>query len=87
MKEGSVRLVISDYLLSGADFNGLDLAAEVAKRGLPVIMVTACVDDVDLDAIENSDAVRTLIRKPFDIFDVRRRVEELIGPGGGAKQL
>ncbi len=79
--EGDYRLVISDFAIPG--MNGLEFVRRFrqAKPDGSVIIVSAFLDGETIDQLRAVGNVVGLIRKPFDIFDLARRVERFFAGG------
>ncbi len=78
---GNYRLVISDYAIPG--MNGLEFVRRFRqlKPESSVLIVSAFLDGETIDELRAVGNVIGLIRKPFDIFDLARRVERYFGVG------
>lgn len=76
-------LVILDVVLPDRD--GFEIAEMLKKdslcKKLPIILITAQTQKNDLEALKKSAADSYLI-KPFDLGELKQKIERLIGPGG-----
>lgn len=79
--EGDHDLVISDFSIPG--LNGLEFARRfgLARPGIGVLIVSACLDPETVVALEQQPNVLGLVRKPFDIFDLVDRVRGCLEGG------
>ncbi len=74
---GDYDLVISDYAIPG--LNGLEFARRLGARRpeVLILVVSGFLDVETVDALEEEPNVAGWLRKPFDIFDLMKRVEQL----------
>ena len=87
LAQSPAELVITDHFLHDGELSGLDLVRHAwSAWSLPAIVCTACIDEPILTALRAEPNVRELVRKPFDILQLKDRVGEIIGPPreGGA---
>lgn len=72
---GRYGLVISDFAIPG--LNGLEFVRALRMRNpqTQVLIVSAFLDPETVDLLRAEPSVVGLVRKPFDIFDLVRRVE------------
>jgi two-component system, OmpR family, response regulator VicR len=72
---GNYGLVISDFAIPG--LNGLEFVRALRGRSAQtqVLIVSAFLDPETVDLLRAEPSVVGLVRKPFDIFDLVRRVE------------
>lgn len=75
-------VILSDYLMPG--MNGLELAQRLRVQGykLPILMMTAFVDDSIEGKIANSGLVQRFLRKPVDADWL---VREILASQGSSK--
>ncbi|MBL8768793.1 MAG: response regulator [Planctomycetes bacterium] len=73
--DGRYGLVISDFAIPG--LNGLEFVRALRMRNphAQVLIVSAFLDPETVDLLRAEPSVVGLVRKPFDIFDLVRRVE------------
>jgi DNA-binding response OmpR family regulator len=73
--DGGYGLVISDFAIPG--LNGLEFVRALRMRNArtQVMIVSAFLDPETVDLLRAEPSVVGLVRKPFDIFDLVRRVE------------
>lgn len=73
--EGRYGLVISDFAIPG--LNGLEFVRALRMRNplTQVLIVSAFLDPETVDQLRAEPSVVGLVRKPFDIFDLVRRVD------------
>jgi CheY-like chemotaxis protein len=76
----SYDLVVTDFRMPNMD--GVELARHIKERRpqLPVIMLSAYLGDVDVDAAREA-GVQEVMCKPQDLQRLIDRVSELGGPG------
>ncbi len=92
-QHADLALCISDFLLP--DRTGLDLvtALKEMRPRLPVVLASAYLEPELVERIEAVGTVALIVRKPLDIFDLRGRVDALLGravggaaPAGGGRE-
>lgn len=78
-----LELCISDFLLP--DRTGLDLvlALREMRPKLPIILASAYLEPELVERIEAVGTVALIVRKPLDIFDLRGRIDALLGRAAG----
>ena len=77
-KHADVALCISDFLLP--DRTGLDLVLALRERlpRLRIVLISAYLEPELIARIEAVGTVVLIVRKPLDIFELRRRVDDLV---------
>ena len=74
VQSGKYGLLIMDMLLSG--MNGIDICSRIkAHSNIPIIMISAHPNAKDICAAAGAD---DFISKPFDIFDLLKRVDDFV---------
>jgi DNA-binding response OmpR family regulator len=78
-RHDDLALGITDFLLP--DRTGLDFAREVKqiRPGLRLILASAYLEPDLVVKIQAEPNVALIVRKPLDIFELRNRVDELVG--------
>ena len=76
--DGGIDLVLTDIVMAGA-MNGVDLARRLRRDhpGLPIILTTGYSTDAALAREEFP-----LIRKPYSLAELRKRMDEALGRRG-----
>ena len=77
---GSIDLLLTDVVMP--EMNGRELAEQITRLrpGIKVLYMTGYTEDQMLRAGLSADEV-ALVRKPFSITDLERRVRELLEEG------
>jgi len=77
-KHADVALCISDFLLP--DRTGLDLVLALRERlpRLRIVLISAYLEPELIARIEAVGTVVLIVRKPLDIFELRRCVDDLV---------
>lgn len=82
-KEVRPDLVILDLQLPSMD--GIEagrwIKEELAPKRVPILALTALAQAGDPEAILRSGCCDAYMAKPASLEDIRRKVEELLGPG------
>ncbi|MCK5040080.1 MAG: response regulator [Candidatus Aenigmarchaeota archaeon] len=72
-------LILLDIMMPGID--GLETAAQIQSKPkwkkIPIVFLTARTDDVSREL--GSAVSRDYIEKPFDIFDLKKRIDKIVG--------
>jgi CheY-like chemotaxis protein len=78
-QHADLALCITDFLLP--DRTGLDLARELKqfRPALRLVLASAYLEPELILKIQAEPTVALIIRKPLDIFELRNRVDELVG--------
>jgi CheY-like chemotaxis protein len=73
-----IDIVLTDY--SMPDMNGFELAHRITKvsRGVPIVMVTGFVDDLDPDRLSASGIVAVL-KKPTTVEEMAAVLRKALG--------
>lgn len=88
-RHDDLALCITDFLLP--DRTGLDLARALKqwRPGLRLVLASAYLEPELIAKIQAEPSVALIVRKPLDIFELCRRVDQLLGratPGAAAKR-
>ena len=77
-KHADVALCISDFLLP--DRTGLDLVLALRERlpRLRIVLISAYLEPELIARIEAVGTIVLIVRKPLDIFELRRCVDDLV---------
>lgn len=80
-RHDDLALCITDFLLP--DRTGLDLARALkqSRPGLRLVLASAYLEPELVAKIQAEPTVALIVRKPLDIFDLRDRVDQLLGRG------
>lgn len=72
-------LIILDVMMPGLDGRGFHqaLQADARTKGVPLVIVTAHARFKR--EFEGSPNVRAVIEKPFEVFEFRRQISEILG--------
>jgi CheY-like chemotaxis protein len=71
-------LILMDITLRG-NMTGLEAAAEIrARRKVPIVFLTATVDEKIIAAIRALDAEAVFLSKPFAEHELRRETERIV---------
>lgn len=78
-RHADLSLCITDFLLP--DKTGLDLARalRLERPGLRLVLASAYLEPELVQKIQAEPTVALIVRKPLDIFDLLRRVDQLLG--------
>jgi CheY-like chemotaxis protein len=78
-RHDDLALCITDFLLP--DRTGLELARELKKSrpALRLVLASAYLEPELVAKIRAEPTVALIVRKPLDIFELRRRVDQLVG--------
>jgi len=79
-----IDLIISDHIMP--KMNGLELTERVSKYNIPIIMVTAMVDEFTRE-IPYYAGARDFITKPFTKENLKNRVSKVLDKFSGDKLL
>lgn len=75
-KEGSFSIVLTDFDMPFMD--GLVLAARIKKisPGIPIIMLTGCDNEDDIEKLEAEKKLfYSILFKPFKIYELKNSIE------------
>jgi DNA-binding response OmpR family regulator len=78
-RHDDLALCITDFLLP--DRTGLDLAKALRqlRPGLRLVLASAYLEPELVAKIQAEPTVALIVRKPLDIFELRNRVDQLLG--------